>query len=238
MACPNMADLKEVMVMYNLIFTRSEIKTQKREIDPITGETVLVDIKSNTYDKLPNKINLSVKSIKPHKEGGILNTLEYEVENFYQSIINDSEISKEQESIQKLGNQFKSKLSENQKNILENFIQKVEEIEDKNIFYDDKKTHFAIKYNKGRAKAWVVIRKSGADYLYLWIKINPHTFQDPQKITVPYKDAKAHGNRKLNLTIENIEYIEDILCQTYEFRKRDDYPELYSKVVSDEFYNI
>jgi len=232
-----MTDLKEVIVMYNLIFTRSEIKTQKREIDPITGETVLVEIKSNTYDKLPNKINLSVKSIKPHIEGGILKSLEFEVDNFYQSSINDSEISKEQESSQKSGNQFKNKLSEKQKNILENFIQKVDEIEDKNVFYDDKKTHFAIKYNKGGAKSWMVIRKSGTDYLYLWIRINPHNFQDSQKITVPYKDAKAHGNRKLNLTIENVKDIDDILYQTYEFRKRDDYPELYDKIVSDEFYS-
>lgn len=229
--------LKEVMVMYNLIFTQSEIKTQKREIDPLTGETVLVDIKSNTYDKLPNKINLSVKSIKPHIEDGILKSLEFEVDTFYQSSINDSEICKEQESSLKSGNQFKDKLSENQINILEKFIQKVVEIGDKNIFYEDKKTHFAIKYNKGTAKSWMVIRKSGADYLYLWIKINPHTFQDPKKITVPYKDAKAHGNRKLNLTIENINYMEDILYQSYDLRKRDDYPELYDKVVSDEFYS-
>ena len=229
--------LKEVMVMYNLIFTQSEIKTQKREIDPLTGETVLVDIKSNTYDKLPNKINLSVKSIRPHIEDGILKSLEFEVDTFYQSSINDSKICKEQESSLKSGNQFKDKLSENQINILENFIQKVDEIGDKNIFYEDKKTHFAIKYNKGTAKSWMVIRKSGADYLYLWIKINPHTFQDPQKITVPYKDAKAHGNRKLNLTIENINYMEDILYQSYDLRKRDDYPELYDKVVSDEFYS-
>lgn len=225
------------MLMYNLIFTQSEIKSKKQEIDPITGETVLVDIKSNTYDKLPNKINLSVKSIKPHIEGGILKSLEFEVDNFYQSSINDSELLKEHESSHKSGNQFKNKLSENQKNILEKFIKKVDEIEDKNIFYDDKKTHFAVKYDKGRAKSWMVIRKSGADHLYLWIKINPHTFQDPQKITVPYKDAKAHGNRKLNLTTENMEYIEDILYQTYEFRKLDDYPELYSKIISDEFYN-
>jgi len=65
--------------MYNLIFTSLGYRIQKHEIDPLTGESVLVDIKSNTYDKLPEtRLNLSIKSIEPHIENGILKSLEFE----------------------------------------------------------------------------------------------------------------------------------------------------------------
>lgn len=225
--------------MYKLVFTSLGFKTQKHEIDPLTGESVLVDIKSNTYDKLPeSRLNLSIKSIEPHIENGILKSLEFEIDNFNQNTINqESKFLAENEIDQNLKQMFKSKLPSIQRNVLDKFVNKVNELGDSKIFYDDKKEHFAIKYNKGRSKAWMVIKNSGT-HLYLWIRVNPQNFKDPKNIAFQYRDeSKTHGNRKINLTLENLKEVEYIIRQSYDFRKQDNYYKIYSDIVRDESYS-
>jgi len=108
------------------------------------------------------------------------------------------------------------------------------EFDDPLIEYQEHKQHYAIKYNKVRAKAWMVIKLSGKN-LFLWMRVNPDNFNDPKNLSKPYRDAIPHGNRQIILNEENFEDIMDLIRQSYEFRKQDNFNELYKKAVLDEF---
>ena len=111
------------------------------------------------------------------------------------------------------------------------------EFDDPLIEYQEHKQHYAIKYNKDRAKAWMVIKLSGKN-LFLWMRVNPDNFNDPKNLSKPYRDAIPHGNRQIILNEENFEDIMYLISQSYEFRKQDNFNELYKKAVLDEFGEI
>lgn len=128
---------------------------------------------------------------------------------------------------------FMNRLPLKEKNILNDFIKNIEdELNDSRIIFEEHKQHYAIKYNKGRAKSWMVIKLSGGN-LFLWIRVNPENFNDPKNLSKPYKDAIPHGNRKIILNKANIGDVMTLIRQSYEFRKQDNFEELYLKVVTD-----
>ena len=224
--------------MYNLIFTSSYIKTQKIENDPLTGEDVLVDIKTISYDQLPSTgLNINIKSIKPQTEGGILKSLMFEITKFDQVAARVGQTSDGSQTTQTFADShksFMSKLTPDQKNIIENIIEGINEYKDPRIYYEDNhRAHFAIKYNKGRSKAWLVIKQSGAN-LFLWIRVDPNNFKDLNNLSKPYRDdSKTHGNMKIKLTFENLNGTMDLVRQSYEFRKLDDFYDDYTRIVQE-----
>ena len=133
---------------------------------------------------------------------------------------------------------FVNCLSHTARNTLNNLIERIKrEFDDPLIEYQEHKQHYAIKYNKDRAKAWMVIKLSGKN-LFLWIRVNPDNFNDLKNLSKPYRDAIPHGNRQIILNEENFEDIMDLIRQSYEFRKQDNFNELYKKAVLDEFGKI
>ena len=74
--------------------------------------------------------------------------------------------------------------------------------------------------------------------LLFWIRINPKNFNDPKNLSKPYRDAIPHGNRQIILNEENFDDIMNLIRQSYEFRKQDNFNELYKKAVLDEFGKI
>ena len=224
--------------MYNLIFTRSEIKTQKMENDPLTGEDVLVDIKTITYDELPTTgLNINIRSIKPQIADGILKSLTFEISKFDRISATVEKTSDGRQTAQNMTGSHRSfmkQLTPYQKNIIEELIERINEYKDPRIYYEDNhSTHFAIKYNKGRSKAWLVIRQSGANF-HLWIRVDSNNFKDLKNLSKPYRDdSKTHGNRKIKLTSENLNDAMDLVRQSYEFRKLDEYYEIYTRIVQE-----
>ena len=133
---------------------------------------------------------------------------------------------------------FVNCLSHTARNTLNSLIERIKhEFDDPVIEYQEHKQHYAIKYNKDKAKAWMVIKLSGKN-LFLWIRVNPDDFNDPKNLSKPYRDAIPHGNRQIILNEENFEDIMDLIRQSYEFRKQDNFNELYKKAVLDEFGKI
>jgi len=133
---------------------------------------------------------------------------------------------------------FVNCLSDTARNTLNNLIERIKrEFDDPLIEYQEHKQHYAIKYNKDKAKAWMVIKLSGKN-LFLWIRVNPDNFNDLKNLSKPYRDAIPHGNRQIILNEENFEDIMDLIRQSYEFRKQDNFNELYKKAVLDEFGKI
>lgn len=224
--------------MYNLIFTSSRVKTQKIENDPLTGDDVLVDIKTITYDELPTTgLNIKIKSIKPQIEDGVLKSLLFEITKFDQVTARVEQISDERQTTQTYTNPHKSfmkQLTPDQKNIIEELIERTNEYKDPRIYYEDNhRAHFAIKYNKGRSKAWLVIKQSGAN-LFLWIRVDTINFNDLKNVSKPYRDdSRTHGNRKIKLTRESLNDAMDLVRQSYEFRKLDDFYDRYTQIVRE-----
>ena len=133
---------------------------------------------------------------------------------------------------------FVGSLQHKEKKVLNTLIEQIKrEFNDSRIEPQEHRQHYAIKYNKGRAKAWMVIKLSGGKLLF-WIRINPENFNDPKNLSKPYRDAIPHGNRQIILNEENFEDIMDLIRQSYEFRTQDNFNELYKKAVSDEFGKI
>ena len=229
--------------MYNLIFTHSNIKTQKMEEDPLTGEDVLVDISTISYNELPTTgLNINIRSIKPQIEDGILKSLLFEITKFDHAsarVKNISEDSRTAQTRTNSHNSFMEQLIPNQKNVIEELINKINDYNDPRIYFeDDHRAHFAIKYNKGRSKAWLVIKRSGAN-LFLWVRVDPNKFNDLNNLSQPYRDdSKTHGNRKIKLTSENLNDTMDLVHQSYEFRKLDNFYENYTKVVQEKLDDL
>lgn len=225
--------------MYNLIFTRSNIKTQKMENDPLTGEDVLVDIKTITYDELPTTgLNINIRSIKPQIADGTLKSLTFEISKFDRISATVEKTSDERQTSQKFTGPHKSfmeQLTPDQKNIIEGLIERINEYKDPRIYYEDyHRAHFAIKYNRGRSKAWLVIKQSGANLL-LWIRVDPSNFNDLKNVSKPYRDdSRTHGNRKIKLTYENLNDAMDLVRQSYEFRKLDNFYDRYTTIVRED----
>lgn len=133
---------------------------------------------------------------------------------------------------------FISSLQHKEKTILNILIEQIKRVfDDALIVFQEHRMHYAIKYNKDRAKAWIVIKLSGGN-LFLWLRVNPENFNDPKNLSKPYRDAIPHGNRQIILNEENFEDIMDLISQSYEFRKQDNFNELYKKAVLDEFGEI
>ena len=133
---------------------------------------------------------------------------------------------------------FISSLQHKEQKLLNILIEQIKRVfNDSLIVFQEHRMHYAIKYNKGRAKAWIVIKLSGGN-LFLWIRVNPDNFNDPKNLSKPYRDAIPHGNRQIILNEENFEDIMDLIRQSYEFRKQDNFNELYKKAVLDEFGKI
>ena len=133
---------------------------------------------------------------------------------------------------------FMNRLPPTEKTTLNTLIERIKrEFDNPLIEYQEHKQHYAIKYNKDKAKAWMVIKLSGKN-LYLWIRVNPGNFNDPKNLSKPYRDAIPHGNRQIILNEENFENIMNLIRQSYEFRKQDNFNELYKKAVLDEFGKI
>lgn len=223
--------------MYNLIFSRSEVKTQVMENDPLTGKDVLVDINTISYDELPSTgLNINVKSIKPTIEDGILKSLMFEITKFDKVTAEIEKIPEESQTVQSFTDApkyFMDQLSSDQKNTIEELIESINEYDDPRIYYEDnRRAHFAIKYDgKSRAKAWLVIKQSGAN-LFLWIRVDPNNYTDLSNLSKPYRDdSKTHGNRIIKLTFNNLNDIMDLVRQSYEFRKLDTFFEKYTQIV-------
>jgi len=133
---------------------------------------------------------------------------------------------------------FVNCLSHTARNTLNNLIERIKrEFDDPLIEYQEHKQHYAIKYNKDKAKAWMVIKLSGKN-LFLWIRVNPDNFNDLKNLSKPYRDAIPHGNRQITLNEADFDDIMDLIRQSYEFRKQDNFNELYKKAVLDEFGKI
>ena len=224
--------------MYNLIFTNSDVRTQTMQKDPLTGEDVLVDIKTTAYGDFPSTgLNINIKSIKPTIEDGILKSLMFEITKFDNVTARVEKISHDGQTMQSFAdhhNSFMEQLTPDQKNIIEELIERINEYDDLKIYYEDNhRAHFAIKYNNGRSKAWLVIKQSGAN-LFLWIRVDPNNFKDLNNLSKPYRDdSKTHGNRKIKLTFENLNDTMDLVRQSYEFRKLDDFYDSYTRIVQE-----
>ena len=208
------------------------------ENDPLTGEDVLVDIKTIPYDQLPSTgLNINIKSIKPTIEDGVLKSLMFEITKFDKVTARVEKVSYDGQTMQSFADHHKSfmeQLTPDQKNIIEELIERINEYDDLKIYYEDNhRAHFAIKYNNGRSKAWLVIKQSGAN-LFLWIRVDPNNFKDLNNLSKPYRDdSKTHGNRKIKLTFENLNDTMDLVRQSYEFRKLDDFYDRYTTIVRE-----
>ena len=223
--------------MYNLIFTNSAVTTRAMQNDPLTGEDILVDINSIPYDELPTTgFNIKIKSIKPQIEDGVLKSLMFEITKFDQDATRVEKTSYDDQTMQAFADTpkyFMDQLSSDQKNIIEELVERIDEYDDLKIYCEDyRRAHFAIKYNgKSRAKAWLVIKQSGAN-LFLWIRVDPNNYTDLTNLSKPYRDdSKTHGNRIIKLTFENLNDIMDLVRQSYEFRKLDDFYDKYTQIV-------
>ena len=208
------------------------------ENDPLTGEDVLVDIKTIPYDQLPSTgLNINIKSIKPTIEDGILKSITFEITKFDKVTAKVEKISDYGQNMQPFTDHnkyFMDQLTSDQQNIIEELIDRINEYADTRVYCEDKhRAHFAIKYNNGRSKAWLVIKQSGAN-LILWIRVDPNNFTDLKNLSKPYRDdSKTHGNRKIKLTFENLNDTMDLVRQSYEFRKLDDFYESYTRIVQE-----
>lgn len=187
-------------------------------------------------------------SLLKWQEGDILYIPFQTLTNTRKELSNQSEISNDNSGNTNASKQvhinsfpkvyFVNCLSRTARNILNTLIERIKhEFDDPLIEYQEHKQHYAIKYNKDKAKAWMVIKLSGKN-LFLWIRINPDNFNDPKNLSKPYRDAIPHGNRQIILNEENFEDIMDLIRQSYEFRKQDNFNELYKKAVLDEFGKI
>jgi len=68
----------------------------------------------------------------------------------------------------------------------------------------------------------------------MWIRVDPNKFNDLNNLSQPYRDdSKTHGNRKIKLTSENLNDAMDLVRQSYEFRKLDNFYENYTKIVQE-----
>ena len=184
-------------------------------------------------------------SLLKWQEGDILYIPFQTLTNTRKELSNQSEISNDNSGNTNASKQvhinsfpkvyFVNCLSRTARNILNTLIERIKhEFDDPLIEYQEHKQHYAIKYNKDKAKAWMVIKLSGKN-LFLWIRINPDNFNDPKNLSKPYRDAIPHGNRQIILNEENFEDIMNLIRQSYEFRTQDNFNELYKKAVSDEF---
>ena len=224
--------------MYNLIFTNSDVRTQTMQKDPLTGEDVLVDIKTTAYGDLPSTgLNINIESIKPIIEDGVLKCLIFEITKFDNVTARIEKISNDDQTMQSFADHhssFVEQLTPDQKNIIEELTERINEYDDPKIYYEDNhRAHFAIKYNSGRSKAWLVIKQSGAN-LFLWIRVDPNNFKDLNNLSKPYRDdSKTHGNRKIKLTHESLNNAMDLVRQSYEFRMLDDFYDRYTRIVQE-----
>ncbi len=236
---------------YKMVFNKDCLKTTKRERDPITGNDLEVEINKIKYEDLEDfdGLNIVVKSIHPRSEDGVLKSLEFEISRIfsekehevkrnespgYEAIGTDSKIKLEETvQIDEGFSSFRGRLGYNQKPKLDTFLEKIKELGDNKIRVESQhKQHVAIKYHQGRAKAWMVIKVSGKN-LYLWLRVDPESFKDSKNLAVTYDDnSKTHGNRRLDLMSSKLEDVMELVRQSYEFRKRNDFYEKYSEIVS------
>lgn len=235
---------------YKMMFNREFLKTTKRERDPITGNYLDVEINRIKYEDLEHfeGLNIVVKSIHPTIEDGVLKSLEFGISSIssekehevkrnespaYETIGTSSKIKLEETVQTDEGlSSFRDRLGYNQKQKLAMFLEKIKELGDNKIRVESEhKQHVAIKYHQGRSKAWMVIKASGKN-LYLWLRVDPRSFNDSKNLTVPYNDnSKTHGNRRLDLMSSKVEDVMELVRQSYEFRKRADFFEKYSDIV-------
>lgn len=221
------------------------LEIEKKIRDPITGNDQYVRINKTAYEDFANlRLNIEINYIRSEIENGVWKYLEFGVN----SISSEKELgmkrtgyledsgtaSKVEETVHEdTGfNSFRDRLEYSQKQKLDQFLEKIKELEDNKIRVESyHKQHVAIKYHQGRAKAWIVIKVSGKS-LFLWLRVNPRSFKDEKNLTVLYDDSsKTHGNRRLDLMSSKIEDVMDLVRQSYEFRKSDDFYEKYSEIV-------
>jgi len=233
--------LGEVEQMYKMIFTKDGIRTKKDEVDPLTGETLEIDLKSVSYDELKTiNVEILVNSIAPNVVDGVLKSLEMKFKTYRetskkvpeQMASPKNEVSyPPQDGIQEPP--FLSSLSSIQRDKISKLIHKVQEIGDARINVEYHKQHVAIKYNKGRSRAWIVVKASGSHHIYVWIRAAPD-LHDYKHLAQPCDDSSlTHGNFKIELSTVEIDDVMPLIEQSLDFRRSDDYFKVYSRLVKN-----
>lgn len=238
---------------YKMVFNKDGLKTTKMVLDPFTGKVQELGMNELGYEDLENlgRLNMVVHYIRPKIEDGIWKSLEFGVSSITsekeprvkRTEYPESEYLEESGTTSKVeveetvqedtgSSSFRGRLDYSQKQKLDKFLEQIKELGDNKIRVESyHKQHIAIKYYQGRAKAWMVIKASGKN-LFLWLRVDPQSFKDSKNLTVPYDDSsKTHGNRRLDLVSSKIEDVMELVLQSYEFRKRDDFFEKYSRIV-------
>jgi len=224
-----------------MIFTKDGIRTKKDEIDPLTGETLEIDLKSVSYDELKTiNVEILVNSIVPNVVDGVLKSLEMKFKTYRETSENaleqiaspKSEISYPQQGgIQRPS--FMDSLSSIQREKISKLIQKVQEIGDARINVEYHKQHVAFKFNKGRSRAWIVVKASGSHHIFVWIRAAPD-LHDSKHLAQPCDDSTlTHGNFKIELSMVEIDDVMPLIEQSLAFRQSDDYFEVYSRLVKN-----
>jgi|GEM_PF-6342007 len=238
--------------LYTVTLKDGYVEITESICDPITGNDRDVSISKTSYENCVNlRLNIELNCIRQIKENGVLKGFELGVSNIssekeprvkrteypeYKYLEDSGTPSKvEVEETVQDGtgfSSFRDGLEYSQKQKLDKFLEKIKELKDNKIRVESHhKQHIAIKYYQGRAKAWMVIKASGKN-LFLWLRVDPQNFKDDKHLTVLYDDSsKTHGNRRLDLMSSKIEDVMELVRQSYEFRKSDDFYEKYSEKV-------